>query len=681
VATEHGVFRTTNGGAHWEPASQGLPTFNINGFVFHPTKSDVVYALPDGNRSVDSGKTWNDGLKTGYPFSTGLGIVFGKTARTIYSAGALKLVVSTDKGHSWRVLYSVSGLNGTICTLNVIAGATDVIYLGRYTSDGSELLRSEDGGESWELTSLGGCPQSLNVSNPRNLQATMGGVAYHSADGGATWDEYPNIPLGSVGAIEVLADEPTLMYAVGSSDDGTASSVAKTEDGGATWSKIWHGPWGLSLSLDPLNRDVVLGGDFRGVLRSDDGGGSFHSINEGLSATTPTTIAFSPDNPRTMFVTTWLGLYRSNDGGQSWSDIGQELADPNPNRQTHFSSVAVDAAGRVYTPTYRYNPPVAELYRSSDNGESWEKLPDVLTAEVLPHPTDPDRLLATSLTGVVISLDGGQSWQPSSIPPYVGVDLELDEVTGTVYVLTGQDVYEGNASEKTLFKSDSFGEDWIQLPYPPVRQTSNISALSNVLYTGSSATSEITRSTDGGNTWTKLVVNPGNWPSSIRGVAIDPLDPNQVAISSDDLGVLFSRDRGQTWDLVQSYYRQPGGVVAFFPATSEPSTTTLDEQPLLAGLGGVWQITPGPNPRHEARIEERVEAGNIVTCRTGPWSRTETVSYAWFNGSGDRYFGAFGPTFRVPKPKAPNFDVYCRATGKGPGGTYRSTSDVHPIRR
>ncbi len=59
VATRDGLFRSTDGGAHWAPVGKDLK--NMAAVTVNPKRPDEVYAVTvDGvvTRSTDRGTTW-----------------------------------------------------------------------------------------------------------------------------------------------------------------------------------------------------------------------------------------------------------------------------------------------------------------------------------------------------------------------------------------------------------------------------------------------------------------------------------------------------------------------------------------------------------------------------------------------------------------------------------------------
>ncbi|MET8145055.1 exo-alpha-sialidase [Sphaerisporangium sp. NPDC005288] len=123
----HGVYRSDDGGAHWESIAEGLPSDFGFTIVTHPHRPDVVYNFPlvaDAMRfppeercrvyrSQDAGKSWealSDGLPS-EPFYPAVlrdamctddadpaGVYFGTRSGEVYA--------SPDEGDSWALVAS-----------------------------------------------------------------------------------------------------------------------------------------------------------------------------------------------------------------------------------------------------------------------------------------------------------------------------------------------------------------------------------------------------------------------------------------------------------------------------------------------------------------------------------------------------------------------------------------------
>ncbi|MFL5960127.1 MAG: WD40/YVTN/BNR-like repeat-containing protein [Gaiellaceae bacterium] len=104
------VLRTTNGGASWQPAANGLPADSVTSLAIDPRQPGTVYAsvhnmsavaleIPTGGiyETTNGGQTWTE-------IWSGFGVdkvaVDPTLPSTIYAAGN-RLLKSTDGGHTW----------------------------------------------------------------------------------------------------------------------------------------------------------------------------------------------------------------------------------------------------------------------------------------------------------------------------------------------------------------------------------------------------------------------------------------------------------------------------------------------------------------------------------------------------------------------------------------------------
>ena len=162
VGTGRGVFRSMNGGRSWASAGLAEPPG------------------PDGTRPPGH-------FARGRPASAGNGVrrvstAAGTAGRRIASA----VFKSTNGGHTWRAL----GLRGQVVAISPTGPPT--VYAAAGGSGGtSRLLRSTDGGRSWQAADRG-LPSTylwalaFDPTSPSTVYAAMGrrGV-FESSDSGA----------------------------------------------------------------------------------------------------------------------------------------------------------------------------------------------------------------------------------------------------------------------------------------------------------------------------------------------------------------------------------------------------------------------------------------------------------------------------------------------------------------
>lgn len=282
--------------------------------------------------------------------------------------------------------------------------------------------------------------------------ATGGGV-WKSEDGGLSWNNISDgyFRTGSIGAIGVAPSDPNVIY-VGTgesclrNDISHGDGVYKSEDAGKTWRNV-----GLEQSrhisrirVDPRDPDRVyvaaLGpvygaGQQRGVFRSDDGGANWKRVLYVDDKTGASDLMIDAHNPRVLYAGMWQvlirpwgiysggpgsGLYKSTDGGETWDKLTQGL----PQGELGRIGVAPSPAqlGRVWA---LIEAPGDEggLYRSEDGGHSWSHINDDFQlrrrhyyyTHVFADTQDPDTVYVLT-SPFMKSVDGGRTFQNVRVP-------------------------------------------------------------------------------------------------------------------------------------------------------------------------------------------------------------------------------------------------------------------------
>ncbi len=184
---------------------------------------------------------------------------------------------STDDGATWEdvslpaPLYSIRRV--------IVAPDRAVFLLG---SDGTSyaLYRSDDGGRSFEnVWSLGGHAGDVWVSGDGALYLLDGDAVRVSEDDGASWTELGSTGSGrSNGELIGAGSDPLRLYAA-QSDYGSAVTLYRSDDGGASWAMLADiaDYWG-ELNVSTVDPDLVAYGGVE-LWVSRDGGGSFAHQN------------------------------------------------------------------------------------------------------------------------------------------------------------------------------------------------------------------------------------------------------------------------------------------------------------------------------------------------------------------------------------------------------------------
>jgi photosystem II stability/assembly factor-like uncharacterized protein len=524
-----GVFKSSNSGQNWKAINSGLTSTDIVALAIDPSAPATLYAGTSSGSGLDGGifKTTNGGESwTGsYTFIQSFGggtnilalAIDPSAPATIYAAtsddGILK---STDGGASWGGL--PYGIRGDVLAISPTTPST--LYVGMRGGCGAlcvgglcgGVFKSRDGGQSWEAINSGlSC--SDTVSNNRDV---------------------------SVMAID--PSSPATLYIA-----GTDGGVFKSTNEGLTWTAVNAGLNGtrvVALAIVPLSSSMLFAGTLdNGVFRSSNGGQSWESVNSGLSSTDVYCLAIDPSSPAILYAGTQSGgVFKSTSSGGSWtasttglSSLGILALAIDP------SSPATIYAGAV---SQTFAPP-SELarggvFKSSDGGGSWAAintgLANTAVQALAIDPSVPATLYAGTFSGsgfnggIFKTTNGSQSWTASLTNTDVYALAIHPSAPATIYASTStglQKSTDGGGSWKVI----GDGGYWLTIdPSDPA-----------TIYTSGS---DVSRTTDGGVTWTTLL----GYPFRMGPIAIDPSAPKTVYVGFlFSPGVMKTTDGGQSW--------------------------------------------------------------------------------------------------------------------------------------
>src|SRR6266705_2598925 len=242
-AASGGIFKTTDGGIHWEPIFDSQPVSSIGSLAVAASDANVVWAgtgesfirshISVGSgiyRSLDAGKTWA---------SMGLEKT-GRIGNVIIDPHHPEIVLACALGHAY----------------------------GPQPERG--VFRTTDGGKSWEKVlfvdeNTGCSDMGMDANSPRILFAGMwqleihtygrtsggpGSGLFRSADGGATWKRLegnglPKPPVGRI-AVRVAQRDSNRVYALIETGDGVpmdgkptqSGQLWRSDDGGENWQLV-----------------------------------------------------------------------------------------------------------------------------------------------------------------------------------------------------------------------------------------------------------------------------------------------------------------------------------------------------------------------------------------------------------------------------------------------------------
>ncbi len=242
-----------------------------------------------------------------------------------------------------------------------------------------------------------------------------------------------NVPGRTRSLYNVPGDPSNNTWLAGSATGG----IWRTTDGGDSWTEVSKDFPALPISSfgSDVNGDVIYAstGEFVSTIYSAIGNGIFKSIDQGQ---------------------TWMQLPATSTEATNYSTITTRLV------------VAPDDANTIVATTAPHSlsdDDTSAIMRSTDGGISWTKVLEVegVLEQVVATPGNFAILYATQNgVGVWKSIDGGQTWSPSSsgMSPNGRIELSVSPVdTNTVYASV-EGTKSGAASD--LYYSRDAGETW-----------------------------------------------------------------------------------------------------------------------------------------------------------------------------------------------------------------------------
>jgi photosystem II stability/assembly factor-like uncharacterized protein len=484
-----GVYRSTDGGAHWQRVLALSDSTGAVDLVIRPDQPQTIFASmwerirriryyryggPTCGlyKSTDGGTTWalvGGGLPTPSATSGRIGISLCAAApdnmyavyadKTGYYAGTYK---STNGGASWArtsdgALANVFSSYGWWFG-NLRVHPTDPT---RVWVLGLDFYRSTNGGSSWSEVS-GGMHVDHHAlefgpgANPVIYEGNDGGL-YRSTNGGSAWTMLPNQPITQFYRVCLDASRPNALYG-GAQDNGTVRTLTGALD---DYANIYGGD-GFQPLVHPTNPSKIWAlYQYCGLGYSSNGGSSFVDATSGISASDRrnwnTAIRFNATNPNTMYCGTQK-VYRSTNG-TSWTAISPDLT----------GGAGGGSQGNVYgTITTIDSSPIDGLviWAGSDDGHvnvttnggtNWTDvsaaLPDRWITSVRTSPQTREVAYVTlsgfrwgsPLPHVFRTTDLGATWAPiaSNLPEAPANDIVIDPTNANrLFVATDVGVFE-----------------------------------------------------------------------------------------------------------------------------------------------------------------------------------------------------------------------------------------------
>jgi hypothetical protein len=669
-----GIWKTTDGGASWQPLDDFMANLAVSTLAIDPTNPNVLYA------------------------GTGEGFY---NADSLRGAGIFK---TTDGGTTWNQLPSTATSDFyTVNRLAVAPGSAGTLL----AATGTGMFRSTDGGTNWtKVLSPGGKMSDVDFDPTDASKAIASGYnrrIYYSTNGGAGWTAASGMPSSADGydggRVEVAyaPSNPAIVYLV---LDNRGGQIYKSSNGGQSYSLVnddtnnWLGGQGWydnALWVDPTNANTLVVGGID-LWRSTDGGTTLTKISQWQSAPNLSAHAdhhvivshpgYNGSTNKTVFFGNDGGIYKAQDVStvsqtSGWQELNNNLG------VTQFYGGAGNASSDVRVggtqdngsltdkagtegwqamfggdggfsaadPTdsnYVYGEYIyLQIHRSTNGGTSSSYIYNGITdagsnalfiAPFILDPNDPNTMLA-----------GGRSlWRSTNVKATTPSWTSIKGPVGTNYTdnISAIAVAPGNSNvvwvgyaNGNVYKTTnatSTSPTWTQMdlgtPFLPNRYVTRITVdprNSNTVYAtfGGFSPDNVWRTTDGGSTWSDITGSgtTGLPDSPVRTLVVNPNNSNWL-YAGTEVGIFASEDGGSTWSVptdgpanvsVDELFWMGSKLVAathgrgmFEAETNAPQRPANDDFANAQGLTGSSATTTGTNVGATKEAGEPNHAGN-----------------------------------------------------------------------
>ena len=477
---ERGIFKTLDGGKTWKKVLYINNQAGASDLVMEPGNPAVFYAgswriqrtpysMESGGqgsglwKSTDGGNTWknitaNKGLPKGLWGIVGVAVSPSNTDKiyALIENPSGGLFVSNDAGETWTLVSSDNNIRQRAWYYTKLfvdpKNENNVFVLN------VDFLKSSDGGKTFRnIRTPHGDHHDLWIdpeNSSRMIVADDGG-AQVSFNGGEDWSTYMNQPTAQV--YRVSTDNHFPYRILGAQQDNSTFRISSRSAGGQITTDDWMPTAGAEsgyVVADPLNPDVVYGGNYSGYLSrldhktgenravsvwpDDPLGGGIDVAKYRFQWNFP--LFFSPHNPKKLYAG-GNHLFVTENEGASWTALGGDLTTNDKTRQASSGGpITKDNTGvEVYCTVFTAAESVLEkdlLWTGSDDG--------------LIH----------------ISKDGGKNWE-NVTPPAAGKWMmwncvETDPFKKGKAFFVGTK-YKSDDFTPYIFKTEDYGKSWTKI--------------------------------------------------------------------------------------------------------------------------------------------------------------------------------------------------------------------------
>lgn len=284
-----GVLKSFDKGGNWQAKQQlilaegvgSIAGVNVLNLQFDPQDNNAIYLITENDGllyTYDGGQNWFQPSQLSSGRINGVA-VDPKDKCTIYVGYGNRVFKTTDCNRSWLEIY-LDTRPQNISAIGVDSGNNAIIYAG---TEGGEILKSTNGGNSWATIKRLGSPIRKIVADPSRgsvvYAATLSKGLFKTVDAGATWTDLSE----GLKKFSNYSEYYDLVINTGGPDNLfwiCHYGIIKTADAGTTWEA-------LNLITPPLSTRIYA-------------------------------FAVNPRNGSELYYATASTFYKSENAGQTW---------------------------------------------------------------------------------------------------------------------------------------------------------------------------------------------------------------------------------------------------------------------------------------------------------------------------------------------------------------------------
>lgn len=596
-----GIWKSTNNCQTWISIFDNQNTSSIGALAFNPQNPEIIYCgTGEANslrshyagtgvyKSTNGGLNWQFiGLQNSY--NIGNIAVNSSNPQEVYVAvlGAARkknqdrgVYKTSDGGQTWELSFHIADSVGAVDV------AIDPFNPSKVFAAMWERQRRED------YIKYGGIKSGL----------------FYTTNSGLNWsmviNGFPNNDpsLGRI-SIDISKSNPQIIYALTAYSNGTSRGLYKSSDNGISWFLINSTVAGSSnyawfnriCKVNPANPDLVICGGLNMHISSD-GGTTFSLLN--ASHVDQHAVSFAPSNSNYIALGNDGGIDISTNSGNTWSysnslPITQFYAgDVNYQNQSDIIGGTQDN-GTIRTLNGGVNNWFEEyggdgfyclidyinpqriyvesqnggLARSTNGGLSFISATSGLdltytnwSTPIVMDKSNP-LILYCGTYKMHKSTNGMQSWNAISPDLTNGHIQNIGTITTIDVSKSNPDIVYCGTDDANVWVTVNGGNNWIKintgLPDRWVTRVTIHPDSANICYVTlsgykiDSTGAHIYKTSNYGSTWNSV---SGNLPDApANDIIIDPRD-NKTLYLATDLGVMVSRNDGNTWSILGNNY-------------------------------------------------------------------------------------------------------------------------------